>query len=104
MDDFELEFSDVVLFELPSFEEAEAFRARFRPRRPGWTHDDEQVWLFAVDLSETPDDLAVLLREAQDLLAEHGAPAVCFLLDGRLYELEPAEPEYERTAKSGRAA
>jgi hypothetical protein len=99
MDDFEQQLSDVVLFELPSFEDTQAFRIRFRPRWPGWSIADNELWLFAVDLMEASDDLPTLLHEAQELLAERGLPTIRFVLDGRVYELEPAEPVYERTAK-----
>jgi hypothetical protein len=104
MDDFEQQLSDVVLFELPSFEDTQAFRIRFRPRWPGWSIADNELWLFAVDLMEASDDLPTLLHEAQELLAERALPAIRFVLDGRVYELEPAEPVYERTAKQTTAA
>jgi hypothetical protein len=99
MDEFEQQLSDVVLFELPSFEDTQAFRIRFRPRWPGWSVADNEVWLFAVDLMEASDELPGLLREAREVLADRGLPAIRFVLDGRVYELDPAEPVYERTAK-----
>jgi hypothetical protein len=104
MDEFDLQFSDVVLFELPTFEAAQAFRVRLRPHWPGWSHVDEQGWLFASELRGETDDLAVLLREAQQLLAELDMPALVFVLDGRSYVLEPAELVYERAGKSRQAA
>ena len=89
----------MVVFELPSFEDAEAFRVRLRPRWPGWSHHDEQGWLFAAELDTEPGDLPVLLHEAQDLLAELGLPAICFILDCRTYVLEPGYGlEVARTA------
>jgi len=99
MDEFEVQLSDVVLFELPTFEAAQAFRVRLRSRWPGWSHDDDQVWLFAAELGAEVDDLALLLREAQELLAELGVPAVVFVLDGRSYILDRSEPVYEPTEK-----
>jgi len=99
MDDLEIQISDVVLFELPTWEAAQAFRVRLRPRWPGWSHDDEPVWLFAAELSDETDNLALLLREAQGLLAELDLPAIVFVLDGRSYVLETGDPVYERTAK-----
>jgi hypothetical protein len=104
VDEFDLEFSDVVFFELPTFEAAQAFRVRLRPRWPGWSHADEYGWLFAAELRDETDDLALLLREAQQLLADLDLPASVFLLDGRSYVLVPAEPVYERTDKSKQAA
>jgi hypothetical protein len=90
MDELDLQFSEIVLFELPSFEATQAFRTRLRPRWAGWSHEDDPVWLFAAELGADADDLAVLLREAQDLLAELGLSAIPFVLDDRTYVLEPA--------------
>ncbi|MGZ4336437.1 MAG: hypothetical protein ACXVRA_03885 [Gaiellaceae bacterium] len=104
MDEFDLQFSDVVLFELPTFEAAQAFRVRLRPRWPGWSHVDEQGWLFATELGNEADDLALLLREGQQLLAELDMLFLVFVLDGRSYVLDSAEPVYERTGKSRQAA
>ncbi len=102
MDELDLRLSDVVVFELPSFADAQAFRVRLRSRWPGWSHHDEQGWLFAAELGTGADGLSLLLREAQELLAELDLPAICF--DSRTYVLEPAEPVYERTGKSRQAA
>lgn len=99
MDELELQLSDVVLFELPTFEAAQAFRVQMRPRWPGWSHNDEPVWLFAAELGDESDSLALLLREAQELLADLDLPAIVFVLDGRTYVLDPAEPAYERAEK-----
>lgn len=104
MDELDLQLSDVVLFELPTFEAAQAFRVRLRPRWPGWSHDDDQVWLFAAELSDEVDDLALLLREAQGLVAELGLTAVLFAVDGRAYVLDPPEPVYEWAGESSRHA
>lgn len=99
MDVLEHELSDVVLFELPSFEAAQAFRVRLRSRWPGWSHDDDPIWLFAAELGDETDGLAQLLREAQELVAELDVLAILFTLDGRSYVLGAAEPAYVRTAK-----
>jgi hypothetical protein len=90
MDELDLQFSDIVLFELPSFEATQAFRSRLRPRWAGWSHEDDPFWLFGAELGADADDLALLLREAQDLLAELGLAAIPFVLDDRTYFLEPA--------------
>jgi hypothetical protein len=100
--DFQL--SDVVLFELPSFEAAQAFRVRLRPRWPGWSHDDEQLWLFAAELGDEHDGLALLMREARELLVDLDLLAVVFVLDGRSYVLTAPEPVYERAALRRQAA
>jgi hypothetical protein len=99
MDELDRQLSDVVLFELPTFEAAQAFRVRLRPRWPGWSHDDDELWLFAAELGDEADGLALLLREAQELLADLDLPAVAFFLDGRTYVLDAPEPVYERTEK-----
>ena len=93
------QLSDVVLFELPSFEAAQAFRVHLRPRWPGWSHDEDQLWLFAAEIGDETDSLALLLREAQEVLADLDLLAIVFVLDGRSYVLAAAEPAYERTAE-----
>lgn len=93
MDEVDLQLSDVVLFELPSYEDSQAFRVHFRPRWPGWSAEDEQVWLFAVDLGAAAAELPLLLREAQDLLADRGLPAIRFVLDSRIYVLDAARAQ-----------
>ena len=37
MDDFDFELDDIVMFELPTFPDMEAFCDRFRPRWQGWS-------------------------------------------------------------------
>jgi hypothetical protein len=93
VDEVDLQLSDVVLFELPSYEDSQAFRVHFRPRWPGWSAEDEQVWLFAVDLGAAAAELPLLLREAQDLLADRGLPAIRFVLDSRIYVLDAARAQ-----------
>lgn len=100
MNRFDSQLSDVVLFELPTFEAAQAFRVSLRPRWPGWSHDDEGLWLFAAEVGDETDGLAPLLREVQTLLADLDLLVIVFVLDGRSYVLAAAEqPVYERTAK-----
>jgi hypothetical protein len=98
VEQLDLQFSDVVLFELPTFEAAQAFRVSLRPRWPGWSHDDEGLWLFAAEVGDETDGLALLLRQAQELLADLDLLAIVFVLDGRSYVLAATEPVYERTA------
>jgi hypothetical protein len=100
MDQLDTQLSDVVLFELPTFEAAQAFRVSLRPRWPGWSHDDEGLWLFAAEIGNETDGLAQLVRAAQEKLAELDLLAIVFVLDGRSYVLAAPEPAvYERTAK-----
>jgi hypothetical protein len=87
MEELPFELDEVVLFELPTQEHAEAFRDRLRPRWEGWSDAEEQAWLFAARLKRA-GDLAPLLREAEELVAELGLVAIRFLLDGRVYVLE----------------
>lgn len=94
MDDLDRELDDVVLFELLTQEDAEAFRDRIRPRWGGWSDEDEEVWLFAAQF-EGSGDLAPLLREAQELIAERGLDAIRFCLDGRIYLLDATRPPRE---------
>jgi hypothetical protein len=94
VDEIELQLSDIVLFELPTFRAAQAFRVRLRSRWPGWSHEDDPVWLFAAELGGEADGLALLLREAQEVLADLDLPAIVFSLDGRTYVLDAAEPVY----------
>ena len=99
MDELDLQLCETVLFELPTFEAAQAFRVRLRPRWPGSSHNDQGLWLFAAELGDEPEAPALLLREAQELLADLDLLAIVFVLDGRSYALPAAEPVYERSAK-----
>jgi hypothetical protein len=91
MEDLDLELDEVVLFELPTQKDVEAFRDRLRPRWEGWSDVDEEVWLFTAQL-KGGGDLAPLLRAAQELLAELGLEAIRYCVDGRLYMLDAARP------------
>jgi hypothetical protein len=99
VDELDLQLSEIVLFELPTFEAAQGFRVRLRPRWPGWSHNDEGLWLFAAELGDGADALALLLREAQELVGDLDLLAVVFVLDGRSYVLPAAEPLYVRAEK-----
>jgi hypothetical protein len=99
MDELELQLCDVVLFELPTFEDSQAFRIRLRERWPGWSLADGELWLFAADLCDASGDLPLLLHECQEILAERGLGPIRFVLDGRVYLLEPSEAVYEVTGK-----
>jgi hypothetical protein len=87
--DLDLALDDVVLFELQSSEDVEAFRASIRPRWEGWSDADGDLWLFTAQLDESRD-LAPLLREAQTLISDLGLDAIRFCLDGRIYVLDAA--------------
>jgi hypothetical protein len=87
MDDLDFELDDVVIFELPTLEAVEAFCNRLRPRWDGWSDDDDLMWLFTARLAGGAD-LAALLREAQEIVAELGLAGTRFCLDGRVYVLD----------------
>jgi hypothetical protein len=89
MDILDFAFDDMAIFELPTLEDVDAFCDRFRSRWDGWSDADEEVWLFVARLPEGAD-VAGLLREAQELLAELGLGSIRFYLDGRIYVLEAA--------------
>lgn len=90
MDELDLQLDDVVLFELPTHADVEAFCDRLRSNWPGWSEADGDVWLFAVDVEERPDDLASLFRTVQELVGELGLASIRFYLDSRIYHLEAA--------------
>ena len=87
--DLDLALDDVVLFELQSPEDVDAFRERIRPRWEGWSDADGDLWLFTAQLEQS-SDLAPLLREAQQLISELALDAIRFCLDGRIYVLDGA--------------
>jgi len=91
MDD-DYDFEDTLIFELPAFEDVEAFNDRFRQRWEGWSHADEDLWLFTAHVDGS-GDIATLLREAQELVAELGLPSIRFCLDGRVYVLDAARSD-----------
>jgi hypothetical protein len=89
MDDLELQLQDLVIFELPTYEDVEVFLDRLRPRWDGWSDAEEELWLFAAQLRHSRD-LAPLLRETQRLAAELALPTIRYYVDGRVYVLEAA--------------
>lgn len=88
MYELDLQLDDIVMFELPTLACNAAFSLRLRSRWPGWSAHDDAGWLFSAELLEDGEGLAVLLREAQELLEELGLPAIRFCLDGVVYPLE----------------
>ena len=101
MDELEAQLNNLVIFELPTFDDVEAFCDRFRPQWAGWSLVEPDVWLFSVELSGS-EDLSPLLHGAQQLVAELGLAAIRFYLDGRAYVLE-ARPRQAlgRRSRSG---
>ena len=91
MNDLDLQLDDVVIFELRAQEHVDAFCRRIRPRWEGWSDTEEDVCLFTAELDGS-GDLAPLLREVQQLVAELGLTVISYWLDGRVYVLEAAPP------------
>jgi hypothetical protein len=101
VDELEAQLSNLVIFELPTFEDVEAFCERFRPQWSGWSLVEPDLWLFSVELCRS-DDLSALLHGAQQLVAELGLWAIRFYLDGRAYVLEALPRPTE--ARRGRSS
>ena len=100
MYELDLQLDDIVMFELPTLACNAAFSLRLRSRWPGWSAHDDAGWLFSAELLEDGEGLAVLLREAQDLLEELGLPAIRFCLDGVVYPLEAQRTRTPATVAS----
>jgi hypothetical protein len=80
--------NDVVMFEIPGFEEATQLSARLAEDWFSWVQSHEQRRLVAVMLGPADGDLAVLLRTVQRWGAECGRVLIPFELDGRRYALD----------------
>jgi hypothetical protein len=93
------EFDEVVLFELPSTDEAQRLWLRLQGTRLAWLHRRDDSLFVAVALRAETGDLARLLREVEAWVADCGLPYVPFELDGRCYELRA-----RREALAGNAA
>jgi hypothetical protein len=100
MDDLDLQLDDVVVFELPTHEHADAFCDRIRPRWEGWSDAEGDIWLFTAQL-QTSLDLGPLLRETEQLAAELGLETIRFFLDGRVYLLEAERTLYVADVAAG---
>lgn len=87
--DFDANFDEVVLFEIPNADDADRLWLRLQEARLAWLHrrDDDTIFVAAV-LRPERGDLAVLLREVEAWVAERRLAYVPFELDGRRYELQ----------------
>ena len=85
--------SEVVIFEVPAYVDVNLFYARIRPRWPGWTTRDDEMWLIAATVEADETDLAALLREVEDFVFNLDLQAIRYCLDGRFYVMEA--PSYE---------
>lgn len=99
MDDFDLDLDNLVIFEVPTLEQVEAFCDRLRPRWEGWSDADGEGWLVTANLRGS-GELASLLRLAEGLVAELGIGEIRYCLDGRIYVLasEPARSSHDLAA------
>jgi hypothetical protein len=85
---FDSPFSEVVEFEIPSFEDATRLCRRLAPDWFTWVESYDGLRLVIVMLVPHADDLAALLRTVQEWGRQKGADAIPFELDGRRYVLE----------------
>jgi hypothetical protein len=97
----EVAFDEVVFFELPDEEEAERLWLRLQPARMAWIHLREDVWFVAAVLRADTSDLASLLRDVEDWLADRGLSQVRFELDGRTYSLRGRSAQVAGAASLG---
>jgi len=86
--DDDVAMSDCVLFVLPTRGDVDLFCSALRPRRRGWSAQDEDVWLVTAELRPEESDLAELLRIAQAVIADLALPTIVFCLDDRVYCLD----------------
>ncbi len=87
--DYDETFEEVVLFEVPSSEEAQRLWLRLQEARLAWLHRDEDTYYVAAVIRAESGDLALLLRDAENWVAERRLTSVPFELDGRMYDLQP---------------
>jgi hypothetical protein len=76
------------LFEVPDRSSARRLSRLLSPRPTTFGHRQD-VDLVFVDFGDDSDDLAVLLRDVQEWLAEEGLDSIWFVLDGRTYLIQP---------------
>jgi hypothetical protein len=86
---------ETVQFELPTHAAAADLWQHLIGERSTWTEPRHDAWLVFAELREA-DDLAVLLRSAEDWLATTHLRAIGFSVDGRGYVLEAGELEWSR--------
>jgi len=90
--------NEVVLFEIPGFEDATGLAARLAEDWFSWVQTHDTLRLVAVMLREDDGDLAVLLRTVQRWGSERGRAVIPFELDGRQYALDAGARESESLA------
>lgn len=99
MDAIPLRLSDTVRFEIPAHVDVEAIAERIHGRWPGSTRQiADDVWLVSARVRKSKNDLALLLREVEALVAETGLQAIRYHVDGRAYVLAATAVEQAATA------
>jgi hypothetical protein len=86
---------DSIQFELPTHAAAAGLWQHLHRERSTWTEPRDDAWVVFAELGET-NDLAVLLRSAEDWLAATQLHAIRFCVDDRDYVLEAGEVEWSR--------
>jgi hypothetical protein len=84
--------NEVVLFEIPGFDEATQLSARLAEDWFSWVQTHDRLRLVAVMLRAEDGDLALVLRSVQRWGAESGRGLIPFELDGRRYALDTGAP------------
>jgi hypothetical protein len=92
------QMTDVVLFELPERDAADALARRLQDCWVVWTAQEEDTCILGAELRPAGDDLAYLLRAVSEWASQRGLAEVPFLLDGRAYGLVPAGLDAARAA------
>jgi len=83
--------NEVVLFEIPGFEDATQLCRRLGMDWLTWVQSNDSLRFVAVMLLPEEGDLAVLLRTVQRWIAGRGLDKVRFELDGRRYALDAGQ-------------
>jgi hypothetical protein len=86
---------DSVRFELPTHSAAAALWQHLHGERSAWTEPRHDSWLVFAELQEA-DDLAVLLRGAEEWPGTTLLGAIRFSVDDREYVLSAGEAEWTR--------
>jgi hypothetical protein len=95
---YDSSLSEVVEFEIPSFEDATRLGRCLEADWFTWIHNDDGPRVVVM-LVPYADDLAALLRTVLEWSRKHGGGAVPFELDGRRYVLEsPTAPRTDLAA------
>ena len=91
MNNIALPTLDVVVFEVPSAEDADELTLRLDRECIAWTEpSDDDAWIVGAELRET-DDLARLLRTVERWVAQRRLVAIRYSLDAKSYILRAGD-------------